>query len=433
MARMLTAGRTRIAVGVWLAILAASYLWGKSLPGRELHLNDIPPLFAGLRHHPHTLTMLPAAVVAIVAIVVLPKVAQNWAWRRMLLVSWIACGAWAVSLAIADGFGRLAEPLTTKYEYLTGVPYVGDSWGSLHTFLRTFTARLPAYPTHVKGHGPLALLPFWALARIGLPQPSAAATMVIALGTSSIVAVAITMRLLIGEAAARRALPFLVLMPGVLWIATSGDAMFLGVSAWGMALLAVATTKHGRTSVLYALAAGLLLGGTAYMSYGLLVLALLPLAVVVAQRRGALVVPLVAGAALVAIAFGLEGFDYISGFEATKRAFNAGVGPARSRTYFALGNIGDLCLSVGPVLTIGLANLRTRRLAYLVVPVVIAVVLSDSTGFVRGEAERIWLPFVPWLTAAVADLRLTPRSRTALLAAQAITALVIQSFVIGPW
>jgi hypothetical protein len=84
-------------------------------------------------------------------------------------------------------------------------------------------------------------------------------------------------------------------------------------------------------------------------------------------------------------------------------------------------------------LAIGLANLRSRRLIVLVGAVIIAVLASDCSGFTRGEVERIWLPFVPWLVAAAADIPLTRRGVTVLLGAQALTALAIELFTQSPW
>jgi hypothetical protein len=348
-------------------------------------------------------------------------------------MAWVLSALWALSLAVYDGFNRIAEPLTTTHQYLDGLPPIGTSLGDLHHYLRNFATQLPHYPTEVKGHGPFAILPFWALARLGLPQPSVAAALVIALGSSSVIAVAVTLRAIVDESAARRALPFLVMMPAVLWIATSGDAMFLGVSAWAVALLALATSREGRPSIPLALAAGLLSGVTLYMTYGLLVFATLPVAVVLLRRRIGLLVPVAVGAAVVALAFSLAGFSYIAGFEATHRAWAAGIGPVRSRTYFIVGDLADLCLSAGPVLAIGLANLRTRRLVVMVCAVIISVLASDVSGFVRGEAERIWLPFVPWLVAAAADIPLTKRGVTTVLASQGVVGIALELFTKSPW
>jgi hypothetical protein len=59
------------------------------------------------------------------------------------------------------------------------------------------------------------------------------------------------------------------------------------------------------------------------------------------------------------------------------------------------------------------------------------VALSDLSGFTKGEVERIWRPFVPWLTIAAASL---PAAGHRLhLAAQGGVALAIQIGVRTPW
>src|SRR5260370_20434948 len=85
-----------------------------------------------------------------------------------------------------------------------------------------------------------------------------------------------------GERPARRALPFLALAPLVVWIATTMDALFLGVAAWGVSLLVVGSSNrswrfpHRRppsvreTPRVNVLGAGVLLGALPYLSYGLL-------------------------------------------------------------------------------------------------------------------------------------------------------------------
>ena len=58
-------------------------------------------------------------------------------------------------------------------------------------------------------------------------------------------------------------------------------------------------------------------------------------------------------------------------------------------------------------------------------------------GLARGEAERSWLPFFPWLlVAAVApEHRGAPPARTPLLlvGAGALTAVVLQAVLRSPW
>jgi hypothetical protein len=75
---------------------------------------------------------------------------------------------------------------------------------------------------------------------------SLATALVIAVGASSATAIAVTIRAVTGERLARRAVPFLVLAPTDIWAATSMDAFFLGVAAWGVALTARAGAAGGK-------------------------------------------------------------------------------------------------------------------------------------------------------------------------------------------
>ena len=99
-------------------------------------------------------------------------------------------------------------------------------------------------------------------------------------GSTAVVAGAVTLRALGAGAAARAALPFGVLLPGVIWIGVSADGLFAGVLAWGVALLAIGATRQRLdiTAVAVSAAGGLLLGATLFLSYGLVLAGLLPVA-----------------------------------------------------------------------------------------------------------------------------------------------------------
>ncbi len=351
-------------------------------------------------------------------------------WRPLLWVSSVVAAGWAIALAASDGFDRIGSTLTTRFEYLSGIDAVGDSPVG---YLRHFVDNLHSYPIHVKGHAPLAPLVFWALGRVGLPQPTAAGLMVIVVGASAVAAVAVTVRVTVGEDVARRALPFLATLPAAMWIATSADAFFLGLSAWGVALFAVGARRRGATGHAMVFGGGILMGAAVYCSYGLLVLAPLPVAVAALLGRLRALAVAVLGVAVVAALFTAAGFWYPDGFAATHREWAAGVGPHRSRPFFVFSNLADLAVIVGPATAVGLARLRDRRLAVLVGAVALAVLASDASGFVRGEAERIWLPFAPWIAAATGALRLTHRATSALVAVQLLLALTLQAVLRTSW
>ncbi len=58
-------------------------------------------------------------------------------------------------------------------------------------------------------------------------------------------------------------------------------------------------------------------------------------------------------------------------------------------------------------------------------------VAADVSQASRGEVERIWLPFVPWLLICCALL--PERWRRVGLAVQVVTALVIQHLLDTGW
>ena len=74
-------------------------------------------------------------------------------------------------------------------------------------------------------------------------------------------------------------------------------------------------------------------------------------------------------------------------------------------------------MAAGPAVVAGLAGLR-GRLLWLPLAALAGMVVSDLSGLVLGETERIWLPFVVWLLPATASL--PPRSQRFWLALSAL-------------
>ncbi|TDC03316.1 hypothetical protein E1284_38440, partial [Actinomadura bangladeshensis] len=230
-----------VAVAVWAAGIAAAFAVGGYLRRAGLATEDrLPPLHARARAVPLTWQLLPAAVFAAAAVAALPPLAARLPWRALPPLAWAGSAAWAMALAASDGLGALAAPLDAPTEYPAGLAQVRPDpleW------LRTFTDRLAGYTTHVRGHPPLPTLLLWALERAGLGGTGWAAAAIIAAGASAAAAIAVTVGCLAGERAARAAVPFLVLAPPAVWIATAMDAFFLAVGAWGTALLALAARR----------------------------------------------------------------------------------------------------------------------------------------------------------------------------------------------
>ncbi len=210
-----------------------------------------------------------------------PLLARAAGWRRLLWLSAIAAFAWALALALSAGTGGVLEPLRSADEYLTAVPLIG----SPGDFLSHFTQRIGTYATHVRGHPPGMALVFWALAQIGLGGSLPASLLVVATGASAVPAVLIALREVAGEVRARAAAPYVVLAPAAVWIAVSADAFFTGVSAWAACLLVLALHRRGRRSQLMALGGGVLFGTCLFLSYGLVLIALIPVTVAASMRR----------------------------------------------------------------------------------------------------------------------------------------------------
>ena len=130
------------------------------------------------------------------------------------------------------------------------------------------------------------------------------------------------------------------------------------------------------------------------------------------------------------------GFSWFDGLAATRAAYWSGVGAERPGRYLTLvGNPGALALATGPAVAAGLApapvggprRARAWRPALLPAAAAAAVLVADVSQLSRGEVERIWLPFVPWLALAA------PGSRRGWLAAQVAVALALQACLASPW
>lgn len=367
------------------------------------------------------------------------RVAARLSWRRLLLATYAATLAWGVSLALVYGPSGLSRDLDSPDEYLVTARGIHD----VPAFLTGFVARIPLdapdnWPIHVAGHPPAATLFFVLLARLGLGSSFAAGCVVTLIGTTTPVAVLVTLRSLGADAAARRAAPFLALGPAALWVVISGDAVFAAVAAWGLAALAVAATSQ-RPAVRWSAAAvaGLLLGSLPVLSYGLVLVAPLALAVLV-LTRGWRTLAVAAPAALVpTLVLAGYGFDLWSAYPVLRQRYWDGLAPARPPAYWTWGSLAALALSAGPALGAGLgAAVATRRTAdravlWLVGAAASAIVLADASQMSRGEVERIWLPFVPWLLLSTALL--PERWRRPALAVQVVTALLVEHLLDTGW
>ncbi|MEO6317534.1 MAG: hypothetical protein ABIP36_02010 [Acidimicrobiales bacterium] len=391
-----------VLLGMAVVVVVANR-WGQALldDGVELRI-FAPPLIGRFRLGPPggLVPLVPALAVGALLVLRLPRLCRELAWSRVLILSAAAAAAFAVSVALIDGASGLTRPMELPGHYLQDVGLV-DGPGEL---LRTFTDRINDYGTHIRSHPPGLLLLLWGMAQVGLGGSGWAATLVILGGALAVPAVAVITRELAGESAARGALPFLVLAPVVVYVASTADALFAGVGAWALAAFVVATGRHDRRGDGLALAGGALFGLTVLLSYGSVLIGLLPLAVAAGRRRARpLVLMVVGGAVVLALAAG-AGFWWLDGLLTTRGEYLDSVASVRPYGYFLLANLAGLALLLGPATVAGLGRFLarpTRHLLALVLgPALAMVAIADLSGMSKGEVERIWLPFAVFLLPA---------------------------------
>jgi methylthioxylose transferase len=418
--------RALVGASCWAALILVSHLWGASLlvrPEPDMDL-DAPPLFGRLHLDVPIAILFPVAVAA--AIVFFgPRVVPRLRWRALVLSAFAGAAVWAVSLAASRGWDALAQPLRHPTGYLAALPLESPA-----RFVDGFVDGIERLPLHVQSHPPGPVLFLWLLGAAGLRGPGPAAAAVILAGAASVPAVLLAVRDVAGETRARACVPFLVLAPAALWIATSMDALFVGVAAWGVALMILSTARHNRAGDCFALGGGALFGIALHLSYGLAPLSVVVLAVAGVRRR---IRPLLVGvgaAIVVFAAFVLAGFWWFEGLVAAAERYRAGISSVRPGAYFAVANLAAFAVALGPAVAGALAGRWDRRLAVLIVPALIVVVLADASGLSKGEVERVWLPFAPWLTLASGMIS---GSGTEWLATQAVWTIMVQVAVQTPW
>jgi methylthioxylose transferase len=435
----LGSGRRDVVADVLAVAAGVVFVVAAGLVGRGLLADGValllpfPPLLA--QWLPHVGPGTPVALATAVAVVGWgPSFAASLRWGPLLTTSW---GAATVSLALVDGWQRgVVERLSSEEEYLHDVPRVTDVGTMLATFSDHILTDAPGFwTTHVGAHPPGVFLVYVVLDRLGLGGGGAAGVITVLVGASACVAVAVTLRALGAEDVARRALPFGVLLPGAVWVGVSADGMFAAVLAWGVALLAQGATRRGLRADAAALAGGLLLGYALYLSYGLVLGGLLPMAVVAVTRAWRAMLFAAAGVAVVVAAFSASGFWWFTGFAHVRVIYAASIAATRPYSYFVWANLAAVSIAVGPAVYAGIrravAAPRALPVAVALLPLAAlsAILLADVSGLSKAEVERIWLPFAVWLVVPCA---LLPRPRV-WLAAQAGLALAVNQLLLTVW
>jgi len=386
----------------------------------------------------------PAILIAVAAVVWGPAVAQRISWRALTLGTWATACAWAFALAMIDGWQRgFAGRLTTRDEYLSQVGTITD----IPAAVRTFSSRILDYQpnswtTHVSGHPPGALLTFVWLDRIGLHGGAWAGLLCLLAGSSAAAAVVIAVRALAGEQTARRAAPFVAVAPTAIWVAVSADGYFAGVASWGIALLALAVDRPVRFPTLVAAGAGLLLGWSVFLSYGLALLGLAALAVLVSASDWRAVLRALGPATLtslaVAVSFAVAGFYWFDGYTLVQQRYWQGIAKYRPFQYWSWANLACVVCAIGLGSVAGISRVfdwaairRRSGFHLLLLAMLAAIVCADLSMLSKAEVERIWLPFTIWLTAAPALLPV--RSHRFWLALNAAGALLVNTVMVTNW
>jgi hypothetical protein len=186
----------------------------------------------------------------------------------------------------------------------------------------------------------------------------------------------------------------------------------------------------------------LLLGAGVMMSYGMPLMALVAAAVLVAGRSWRPLLPALVSALAVVLAFAAAGFAWWDAYPVLRERYLDGIAQDRPQSYWWYGDLAALVVCAGPLLLSGLACAaatalssaarRGARVALLLCgSAVLVVAVADASGMSKAEVERIWLPFVPWLTVSFA---LLPSGwRRWGLGLQVLAALVVQHLFYTTW
>jgi len=383
----------------------------------------------------------PMSVLApLVAVGVLALGVRDWfdraAWWRVQLLAYLAGLAWALSLALVDGFAGLTRSLADPDNYGADLTDVhGQPWRYLHDYVSD-----PAgHSTAARGHPPGPVLALWFLHRLGLDSPLGLAVVVTALGVSTIPLVLSAVRGVSGATTARRYAPVLILAPYALWTAVSMDVFVavLGAASIACGVQASMPARRGWSATGWALVAGVLIGLAALFSYSAAWLGLSAVCLYFARRRPFLNVATGIGALIPILVADQLGFPWLAGLEMARNDFQSRVEPTGPVLWWAAISVVALLLAAGPALVASVRKMLNTDGWSFLVGGACAVLFSIGAGLARGGVEHAWLAFFPWLTvAAVAPERPggpPPPAPLLLAGGGAVAAVVIDSVLATPW
>jgi methylthioxylose transferase len=390
-------------------IVTWAFLWGRRFERREPRIKLGAAPFVGEWDVRVSPAIIPAILLSGLAVWCLPKALRVLSDKTSILVCSVVGAGFALVLAAADGLSAVLAPVVDPTEYWANVEFLPPAGDLL--LLHSNYDFLVDRTVHMKGHPPGFILILKGLAAIGLGTPWIVGALSF-LGIAMIIsAVAVAVRSVVDGATMRLFLPFLALAPFAVWLGTSADAFFSGVAAWGITSLTVAVRSPSpRWRLLLGSFGGLLLSGALFLTYGAATILALAAVMVLTGLRSRLIPTIQVGAAaclnagLVTAVFDYFGFWWFDGLRLTNKFYWIGSAYFRTWTYFLLANVAVLLIAVGPAVIAGVASLRDHRLWPLVGGALLCITVAEVSQYSKGEVERIWLLFMPWLVPAVAAL-----------------------------
>ena len=526
--RRATAGGA-LALAIGAGLLGWATVWGRRVQTNPDVKLGAAPLVGQWKFRPSIGYVMPIGL-ALLVIVVIPRLFVRLQTRWVVLSTVGLAGSFTATLAGADGWVAMLDPVVHRTEYWKWL----DKMPPVRQMLTNYDEYdfIVNFSTHIKGHPPGYMLLLKALAALGLGNPWIIA--LVSYVSAGVVAgsVLVVARRLGTAKFTRRAAPLLILAPYAVWMGTSADAVFSALVAVGAAGLAIAATSaQPSRRITFSVLAGLSIGAGLYSSWGTVTCAPILAGVLwcatrqpgaghrgargdandgdrhggiqhhgiqhggvqndggdprtlnggvlhdqtgqgeaercsvgpdgTSARTGSISVgerirwaaPIVgwasAGIGAVAVTMTALGYNWFAGMGLTRRLYWKGTAQFRPWKYFLVGNMGALLFAIGIVAVVGLGvagigvgkrnsadsgtsptgTQLTNWLRWLVVCALTCVLAANFSQYSKGEVERIWLPFMPWLTLPAA---LLTRHRLWLLV-QATSAIGLQVMLISKW
>lgn len=451
--------RQLLALALYAGVLSAFYVavtWGRELQrtAPEVFLGAAPLVGQNFRDGWDWRFGWSLIGAGVLGGAVMTLAARGWYDQARLRVivrsTALGAGLFGLLLALTDGRDGVFYGVEDETEYLANLPITPPAGD----FVRNFVGDIGDYSVHVRGHPPgfIVLLKFLDAIGLGGSWPVVAISLI----SSALIPVGVLVAVwaIAGGTWVRRSAPFLVVAPYAIWVMTSADAYFAALAAWGVAFIALGVRRDGRGAAWLGAIGGLFLATLLFMTYGGAIFMLMPLVIVgagwVSRRSGSFgkgttstVVGAVTMALVVTFSWFAAGFWWFEGVEATQTEYWAGTAQFRIWNYFIFANLVVALFAVGPATFVGLTKLRDKRLWILVGGALAAVIAADLSQLSKGETERIWLLFYPWLVIAGASLvqrfefkRLDISKNTMFagwIGVQAISAILLQAALVSKW